>query len=88
MLASIPAELKLVIAGNHDITLDEAFCRGPYAKKRGVGMEDHCEAKAFWGEKGEARRAGVRYLEEGVHAFTLRSRARFTVSSGPTTLIC
>ncbi|KAG8531158.1 uncharacterized protein KY384_004516 [Bacidia gigantensis] len=64
-LASHPAPLKLVIAGNHDITLDKAY----YAKRRGYMhgdvIEDVNTVEEMW--KGEEARAkGIRYLEEGV----------------------
>jgi len=77
MLNSIEAELKLVIAGNHDLTLDESYYRSP--NKRGITSEDHEKAKAFW--LGHAKSCGVTYLEEGMHTFTLRSGSTFTVSN-------
>ncbi|KAI4134770.1 MAG: hypothetical protein LQ341_005969, partial [Variospora aurantia] len=73
-----PAELKIVIAGNHDITLDEAYYRRTGAKRFHRNMpEDTAEAREIWtGEK--AREAGVVYLEEGIRRFTLRSGATFS----------
>lgn len=67
------AELKLVIAGNHDASLDQDFC------KRETGSVDMFkEAVALWTSQ-EAKDAGVHYLEEGLHPFTLRFGAVFTV---------
>lgn len=81
MLASIDAELKLVIAGNHDISLDEKY----YARK---GQSMHrlrepdtalpARAREMWtGER--AKVAGVTYLEEGVHSFLLANGAKLRV---------
>ena len=83
MLKEADAELKLVIPGNHDITLHEDFyVRGTGKDKHGRrgmwGLEDVQKIREMWtGE--EARRAGIVYLEEGVRMFELRSGARFTV---------
>ncbi|KAF2470683.1 Metallo-dependent phosphatase [Lindgomyces ingoldianus] len=85
MLADIDAELKLVIAGNHDISLDDRFYR-----RRGQSMHRLKEpddtipqkARALWmGE--EAKRRGIMYLEEGVHQFKLRNGARLNVYASP-----
>lgn len=76
MLKSIDAELKLVIAGNHDKTLD-----GEYWQRKRSNMsewQDHPDAVEMWCGA-EARDAGVIYLEEGVHQFTLKSGAMFKV---------
>lgn len=79
LLESMDAELKLVIAGNHDLTLDSEN----WAHSRREYLEhDHARALAIW--KGDrARNAGVRYLEEGLHEFTLRSGVSFTVYASP-----
>lgn len=82
MLKKASAELKLVISGNHDITLHEEFyVRGTGKDKhgrRGRGLEDVQKIREMWtGE--EARRAGIVYLEEGVRTFELKSGAKFTV---------
>jgi len=83
MLRDCDAELKLVIAGNHDISLDEEYYgrRGKWMHRRGEYDENMpALAKAMWtGEK--AQRAGVTYLEEGVRDFTLTSGAKLRVSS-------
>jgi predicted MPP superfamily phosphohydrolase len=78
-LKDADAELKLVIAGNHDLSLDTAF----YAE---VGFNFHCRGsvvdvaavREMWTGK-EARDAGIVYLDEGVHRFTLKNGACFTV---------
>lgn len=81
MLKEADAELKLVIAGNHDISLDaEYYARMGPARHR-MGLEDVNEIKQLYlGEN--ARRAGIVYLEdEGLRTFTLRNGAQFTLYS-------
>jgi len=77
MLGSIDAELKLVIAGNHDKTLDAKYWRDKRSNM--YQWEDHPKALDMWKGK-EAQDAGVTYLEEGVHQFKLKSGAIFKVS--------
>ena len=83
MLKAAPAELKLVIPGNHDITLHEQFyVEGTGKKKhlwRGRSMENVEKIRELWTGQ-EAREAGIVYLEEGVRTFELSTGARFTVS--------
>lgn len=82
MLKGIDADLKLVIAGNHDITLDEVY----YKRKgqdmhRRNGYDENLPTKAREMWQGErAKRAGVTYLEEGTHTFTLKNGAKLRVS--------
>ena len=80
MLKAAPAELKLVIPGNHDITLHEDFyVRGMGKNKHIRSMEDVQKIRELWTGY-EARSAGIVYLEEGVRTFELGNGARFTVS--------
>jgi hypothetical protein len=85
MLESIDADLKLVIAGNHDITLDEAYYerKGEYMHRGNRYDKDlPRKAKEMW--KGErAKKAGVTYLEEGTHAFQLQNGANLRVYASP-----
>ncbi|KAF2749225.1 Metallo-dependent phosphatase [Sporormia fimetaria CBS 119925] len=85
MLSSIDARLKLVIAGNHDISLDAQY----YARK-GQTMQSLKEpdttlparAKELWtGER--AKQAGVTYLEEGTYSFVLDNGAKLRVYASP-----
>ncbi|KAI4278739.1 MAG: hypothetical protein LQ337_000783 [Flavoplaca oasis] len=79
LLSEADAELKIVIAGNHDVTLDVPYYEKIGRRKfhRNIG-EDLNVVKELWtGEK--AKKAGIAYLEEGVRTFTLRNGARFTV---------
>ncbi|KAL8997051.1 MAG: hypothetical protein Q9169_003592 [Polycauliona sp. 2 TL-2023] len=83
MLSKADAELKIVIAGNHDVTLDEPYYEEVGKKKfhRNHG-EDLDIVKEIWtGEK--AKKAGIVYLGEGVRTFTTRNGARFTIYASP-----
>ena len=86
MLASVDAELKLVIAGNHDLSLhQEYYLNHPKAKRIAGDEYDSAfatQAHELW--TGEAaREAGVTYLNEGMHDFTLTNGARFSVYASP-----
>lgn len=110
MLRDATAELKLVIAGNHDITLDETYFTSYGHKRHGrpehLGIESiilsddqiHYSTnpseeqlrsyvrsiKDLW-TCDAARNAGIIYLEEGIHSFTLSTGATFTVYASPYT---
>ena len=84
MLKAAPAELKLVIPGNHDITMHQEFYVKGTGKNKHVGwhdgeMEDVEKIREMWTGQ-EARNSGIVYLEEGISIFELKSGARFTVS--------
>ncbi|KAK8220163.1 hypothetical protein M8818_000579 [Zalaria obscura] len=74
LLSAIPAELRLVIAGNHDTLLDKDF-----HTLHGGDAEAHTQARRLGEEY------GVTYLEEGTHTFTLKSGATFKVYASPYT---
>jgi len=78
-LGSINAELKLVIAGNHDISLHI----NEYLAQGGAAVM-HEAAVGIW-TCDLAKESGIRYLEEGTHTFTLKSGATFTVYASPWT---
>lgn len=81
MLKGIDASLKLVIAGNHDISLDDEYYgrKGQYMQRlREPDSDLPARAKQLWtGE--DARKAGIVYLEEGTHTFTLMNGAKLRV---------
>ncbi len=85
MLSNFDAELKLVIAGNHDLSLDSNYQqnRGPgQYQLPHVDLKSNHEASEYMrGE--EAQRAGVTYLEEGLYSFVLHSGAKFTIYTSP-----
>lgn len=94
MLKDIDAELKLVIAGNHDLTLDEEYVRqkltpdGMDALKYSGQLEHLNEegiaerAKELWTGV-MAAEAGVTYLTEGFYTFTLKNGVTFKVYASP-----
>lgn len=77
------AEIKIVIAGNHDITLDEKYYRETgHRKHRRGAPEDLARIREMYcGE--DAQRHGIVYLEEGLKTFTLKSGAQFTIYTTP-----
>jgi hypothetical protein len=90
LLTHINAPLKLVIAGNHDFTLDDQ------AFKRIVGEASPPLAPDLvateYGHPGEARQlmdemaeAGIRFLDEGNHEFLLDNGALLKVYASPWT---
>jgi hypothetical protein len=82
-LGSIDAELKLVIAGNHDLDLDGRYWETHLGQ---VHNDAKQHEKAMEIMKGDlAKEAGVTYLEEGLHTFTLKNGAKFTIYTSPYT---
>ena len=80
LLGAFDAELKIVIAGNHDLDLDEEYWKTHLGD--GDDEEDHDRALATM-TGSLAATAGVTYLEEGTHTFTLQNGATFTVYTSP-----
>lgn len=91
LLKELNAPLKLVIAGNHDFTLDiPAFKK--LINEAPDPLEPDLVRKEF-GDYGEARQlleqakdSGIIFLEEGAHHFTLNNGASLTVYASPYTL--
>jgi hypothetical protein len=90
MLKAMPAELKLVIAGNHDLSLHKDY----YLNAKDANGNLHAHrldeeydprkteiAESLWAK--EARDTGVVYLTEGLHEFSLSNGAQFTIYSSP-----
>jgi hypothetical protein len=81
LINSVDAELKIVIPGNHDLTLDRAYydrCPNkhcPWEKYSDDVLQSIKDMYA--GEK--ARQSGIRYLEEGTASFRLKNGALLTV---------
>jgi len=82
MLASIDAPIKLIIAGNHDRTLDKTWMRNHERLLWGKKWEEtYDEAREMWvGKEGRAVREGVRMLEEGIHEVEVGNGAVLKVS--------
>lgn len=83
MLKKVDAELKLVIAGNHDVSLDKDWWQG-----ENLDEDDDPDmpqkARDFWTGK-DAVDAGVTFLDEGLHSFRLRSGVAFKIWVTPFT---
>lgn len=85
MLKQADAELKLVIAGNHDISLDKGYYAQRGAARHGSArVEDPDEIRGLYTNEA-ARQAGIVYMEEEVQTFELKNGARFTVYASPYT---
>ena len=80
-LATSDAELKIVIAGNHDIDLDAPYYKAHYDPPQRAERDIQL-ARDAWTSK-QARNAGIVYLEEGLQQFQLRNGALFTVFQAP-----
>ena len=80
MLESVEADLKLVIAGNHDISLDKDDWLS-----QGGAEADATRAQALIAPSAssEASKNGVTFLSEGTHSFTLPSGAIFKIYVSP-----
>ncbi|KKZ67023.1 hypothetical protein EMCG_07292 [[Emmonsia] crescens] len=95
LLANLNAPLKLVIAGNHDFTLDIPFFKNRV--ERQFKVLDPALIKRAYGDFGEARQlfdndistsAGIVFLEEGTRHFKLLNGASLTVYASPLTPSC
>jgi Icc-related predicted phosphoesterase len=76
MLTEHPAELKIVIPGNHDITLDQPYYASHQWKHR-IPEDPAAIREMYTGPA--ARSAGVILMEEGVQSFKLKNGAKFTL---------
>jgi Icc-related predicted phosphoesterase len=92
MMGTIKAELRLVIAGNHDLSLDKDW-KNDTSVTGNPGMyhqtlkqqEEQCKIADEIMTGSVAREAGVVYLKEGTHKFTLKNGAKFTIYASPYT---
>lgn len=95
MLQAIDAPVKLVIAGNHDLSLDRDFVlshrEGDVAGRQPKLSE--AEAEARWKEArdiwtsatGRAKQEGITFLDEGTHCIDLANGARLWLYASPYT---
>jgi Calcineurin-like phosphoesterase len=82
MFSSIQAELKLVIAGNHDVSMDREYWQSHCYDDD--NPKEHSLAMKMWtGQR--AAEAGVTYLTEGISTHTLSNGAKFTIYASPYT---
>ena len=90
LLRAVPSPTKVVIAGNHDITLEkETFLKHLHAA--GVKCTDPAATKEY-GQIDEARallrdaeHEGIHFLEEGLHTLDLANGARVSLYVNPQT---
>jgi len=76
MFVEHPAELKIVIPGNHDITLDEPYYNSrPW--KHSTAQDIVAIREMYTGPK--AREAGIVLIKEGIQTFELKNGAKFTL---------
>ncbi|KEF57322.1 uncharacterized protein A1O9_05239 [Exophiala aquamarina CBS 119918] len=81
LINSVDSELKIVIPGNHDLTLDRSYYdRYPNAHCHWQKYSDDVlrEIKELY-TGAKARQSGIRYLEEGMASFKLKSGASLNV---------
>ncbi|KAI1745697.1 ser/Thr protein phosphatase family protein [Xylaria scruposa] len=88
LLKDVNAPLKLVIAGNHDFTLDVPAFRAKVAEA--VPALEPELVKREYGDYGETRQLidqtpGITFLDEGTHHFVLENGARMIVYASPYT---
>lgn len=95
MLKRIPADVKLVIPGNHDLTLDKVWMsrsqsrlsswekqNSPRGWKGTLGEDEWHRAERMWfGPESRAAQAGITMLREGKHRVLLRNGAKLKVIS-------
>ena len=88
LLMDIEAPLKLVIAGNHDFTMDISAFREKVAQARPPLDPDL--VRKVYGDYGEARQlfenarsAGIFFLDEGSYQFALKNGATLAVYASP-----
>lgn len=90
LIKDLNAPLKLVIAGNHDFTMDTPIFEGKI-KEAGLTLEDDA-VKREYGVVGEAKELfydakddGIVFLDEGTHRFMLANGASMAVYASPYT---
>lgn len=86
LLQSVDAPLKLVIAGNHDFSMDIPVFR---KKVEDYQKSDDKDVFQAYGAYGEAKQlfsgTGITFLDEGTYTFLLRNGAVLTVYASPYT---
>jgi hypothetical protein len=87
-LQAVNAPLKLVIAGNHDFTMDIPTFQRKVAEAQPLDLQmvrkvygDYEEARGLFNEK----ITGITFLDEGIHSFRLQNGAILSVYASPYT---
>lgn len=81
LLKSLPAPIKIVVPGNHDLTLDPVYLRENHRLhgwRRAHTLKDLHDAVDVYTNH-EAKEAGIRFIIEGLNSFTLPNGAKLTV---------
>lgn len=81
-LRDIDAELKLVIAGNHDVSLDPVWWKDNLDEEDDDDPEEPVKARRLFED---AKQYGVHLFDEGIHSFTLKDGRSFTIFASPFT---
>ena len=92
LLKHLNADTKLVIAGNHDFTLDEDTFRNKVGTADpGITLDLFKREFGNFGavrqmfETEDVRAAGIVFRDEGIHSFKLKNGAKLTVYASPWT---
>lgn len=81
LLKSIDAEIKVVIPGNHDLTLDTRYYEKSghvYGPRPKYNQEQLQQIRDLY-IGSEAKDAGIHYFEEGIHNLQLKNNAEITL---------
>jgi Icc-related predicted phosphoesterase len=85
-IRTVDAELKLIIAGNHDVDLDEAWVRkNAEDGEDGEEDEDVDDSRKCVELMKSHEKEGVYYLDEGRHEFKLKDGKRISLWASPYT---
>ncbi len=79
MIRKAPAKLKIVIPGNHDLTLDEEYYPKHWEVHGKVSGRQDMDACKYLYTGVLAEEAGIVYMEEGIRTFVLDNGAKLTV---------
>lgn len=91
LLKEIDAPLKIVIAGNHDFSLDDLVFKQKIAEASRLAQDDLEDSiRTEYGDYGDARRLfnghkGIVFLDEGSHQFILDNGALLRIYASPYT---
>ena len=79
MISQVDAPVKLVIAGNHDYTLDQAYVS---THPEDTTQAAYDKARTLWSQ---AKHDGITFLDEGTHEIRLANEASVRIYASPYT---
>ncbi|TVY66278.1 Metallophosphoesterase domain-containing protein 1 [Fusarium oxysporum f. sp. cubense] len=92
LLKEVDAPTKIVIAGNHDFSLDDGVFKNKITEASRIAQEDLEQSiKDDYGDYGEAKRLftegdhGIIFLDEGTHEIRLQNGALIKIYASPYT---